>query len=84
MRIEYSTYDEVSEALLDKAVTKGDYAGIDMKRKKRVKRDVKLTLLTNPKAPAYPEFFIAWYKDHGMTRGDDGCIERSGVDRRGY
>ena len=67
--IEYSTDDKVSETLLDEAVAQGEYTRIDTKRIKRVKRDVKLTLPTNPKVSAYPETFVAWYKDHGMTAG---------------
>ena len=59
----------MSETLLDEASAKGEYVGFDTGRIKRVKRDIKLTLPTSPKAAAYPETFVAWYKDHGMTAG---------------
>ena len=67
--VEYSTDDEVSEALLDESILKGDYAGIDTKKIKRVKREVQITIPSSPMVPTYPESFIAWYKDHGMTVG---------------
>ena len=70
--MEYSTDEEVSETLLDKSILKGDYAGIDTQKIKRVKREVRITL------PTYPESFIAWYKDHGMTAGMKAALRGTG------
>ena len=69
MLVEYSTDDEVSETLLDESLLQGEYAGIDARKIKRVKKEVRITLPTNPMMTSYPESFIAWYKDHGMTAG---------------
>ena len=78
VRIEYSTDDKVSETLLDEASAKGEYVEFDTGRIKRVKRDVNLTLPTSPKAAAYPETFVAWYKDHGMTVGMRSALQGAG------
>ena len=76
--MEYSTDDEVSEALLDESILKGDYAGIDTKKIKRVKREVRITLPSSPMVPTYPESFIAWYKDHDMTAGMKAALRGIG------
>ena len=76
--MEYSTDEEVSEALLDESILKGDYAGIDPRKIKRVKREVRITLPSSPMVPTYPESFIAWYKDHGMTAGMKAALQGTG------
>ena len=78
MLVEYSTDEEVSEALLDESILQGDYAGIDTRKIKRVKREVRITLPSNPMVPTYPESFIAWYKDHGMTAGMKAALRGTG------
>ena len=76
--VEYSTDEEVSEALLDESILKGDYTGIDTQKIKRVKREVRITLPYSPTMPTYPESFIAWYKDHGMTGGMKAALRGIG------
>ena len=76
--MEYSTDEEVSETLLDESILKGDYAGIDTQKIKRVKREVRITLPSSPMVPTYPESFIAWYKDHGMTVGMKAALRGTG------
>ena len=76
--VEYSTDEEVSETLLDESILKGDYAGIDTQKIRRVKREVRITLPSSPMVPTYPESFIAWYKDHGMTVGMKAALRGTG------
>ena len=67
--VEYSTDEEVSEALIDAAIQEGEYAPIEMHKIKRIKKNVRLTLPTDPKATGHPETFIVWYQGHGMMAG---------------
>ena len=67
--VEYSTDEEVGEALIDAAIEKGEYASIEMHKIKRIKKNVRLTLPPNPKASAYPETFVVWYQEHSMMVG---------------
>ena len=67
--VEYSTDDEVREELIDAAIQEGEYASIDVHKIKRIKKNVRLTLPPDPKVTDYPETFIVWYQEHGMTAG---------------
>ena len=67
--VEYSTDEEVGEALIDASIKEGEYAPFDIHPIKRIKKSVKLTLPPDSKATPYPETFIVWYQEHGMTAG---------------
>ena len=80
--VEYSTDEEVGEALIDAAIKKGEYAAIETHKIKRIKKNVRLTLPPDPKATDHPETFIVWYQGHGMTAGLRATLRGNWMDRR--